>query len=83
MNDPYFVRYRDQGVQTSFYESTPSTRDPVGNTISPGARGNSGYAGTNIPNAPEERENGGVCKFPRILLPTCSWYANLQDSGIQ
>ena len=34
-NDP--VKYRSQGVQTSFYESTPSAQDPMGITISPGA----------------------------------------------
>ena len=33
-NDP--VKYRRQGVQTSFYKSTPSAQDPMGNTISPG-----------------------------------------------
>ena len=27
------VKYRSQGVQTSFYESTPSASDPLGNTI--------------------------------------------------
>ena len=61
------VKYHSQGVQTSFYEST-STQDPVGNNISPGARRNSGHAGTNIPNAPAECDNGGASKFPRILL---------------
>ena len=55
-------------VQTSFYESTPSSRDPVGDTVSPGARGNPGHAAKNIPNAPEERDNGGASRFPRILL---------------
>ena len=62
------VKYCDQGVQTSFYESTPSTRDPIGKTISPGTRGNSGHAGTNIHNAPDERNNGGASEFPRILF---------------
>ena len=62
------VKYRNKGVQTSFYESTPSTQDPLGNKISPGARGNSGYVGTNIPYASEERDNRGASQFPRILL---------------
>ena len=61
------VKYRNQGVQTSFYESTPSTRNPVGNTVPTGPRGNSGHEGTNIPNVPEERDNG-ASRLPRILL---------------
>ena len=43
------LKYPSQGVQTSFYESTPPTRDPLGNKISPGARRNSWHARTNIP----------------------------------
>ena len=43
------VKYLNQGVQTLFYESTPSTQDPLGNKISSGARRNSGHVGTNIP----------------------------------
>ena len=34
-NERYFcVKYRSQGVQTSFYESIPSASDSLGNTIS-------------------------------------------------
>ena len=63
------VKYRNKGVQTSFYESTPSTQDPLGNKISPGAQRNSGHAGTNmIPYASEERDNRGDSEFIRILL---------------
>ena len=58
----------DQGVQTSFYESTPSTRVPLGNTMSSGARGNSGHAETNIPNASEKCDSRGASEFPRILF---------------
>ena len=57
------VKYRSQGVQTSFYESTPPTRDPLGNKIPSGAQRNSGHAGTNIPYAPEERDNRGASDF--------------------
>ena len=32
----FCVKYRSQGVQTSFYESTPSASDSLGNTIPPG-----------------------------------------------
>ena len=62
------VKYRSQGVQTSFYESTPPTRDPLRNKIPSGAQRNSGHAGTNIPYASEERDNRGASEFPRILL---------------
>ena len=36
------VKYHSQGVQTSFYESTPSAQDPMGNKISPGVPEDSG-----------------------------------------
>ena len=32
----FCVKYHSQGVQTSFYESTPSASDSLGNTIPPG-----------------------------------------------
>ena len=32
----FCVKYRSQGVKTSFYESTPSASDSLGNTIPPG-----------------------------------------------
>ena len=62
------IKYRSQGVQTSFYESTPSTSNPLGDQIPPGARGNSRHAGTNHPHASKERDNRGASEFPRILL---------------
>ena len=43
-------------------------RDPLGNKIFSGTQRDSGHAGTNIPYAPEERDNRGTSKFPRILL---------------
>ena len=71
------VKYRNKGVQTSFYESTPSTQDPQGNKISPGVRreirssqGPEEVLGMreHIPYASEERDNRGASEFPRILL---------------
>ena len=62
------LKYCSQGVQTSFYESTPSAGTPVGNLITTGTRRISGHEGENIPNAPEERHNRGASRFPRILL---------------
>ena len=56
------LKYHSQGVQTSFYESTPSSPNP------PGARANSWHAGTNHPHASEECNNIGASEFPRILL---------------
>ena len=57
-----------QGVQTSFYESTPSTEDPMGNTISPGAPRSTGNARANIPDTLEECDNRGASGFSRILF---------------
>ena len=62
------IKYHSQGVQTSFYESTPSPSNTLGDQISPGPRGNSRHAGTNHPHAPKERDNRGASKFPRVLL---------------
>ena len=44
----------------------------MGNKTSPGARRNSGHAGTNIPNASEERDYRGASEFPRILFQCIS-----------
>ena len=40
----------------------------VRDTIPTGPRRNSGHEGTNIPNVPEESNNEGASRFPRILL---------------
>ena len=61
------LKYRSQGVQTLFYESTPSMPNPLGDQIPPGARINSRHAGTNHPHASEERNNNGASELPRIL----------------
>ena len=61
-------KYRSQGVQTSFYESTPSPTNSLGDQISSGSTRNFGHAGTNLPYAPEERDNRGAPKLTRVLL---------------
>ena len=62
------TKYRSQGVQTSFYESTPSPSNPLGDQISSGSRRNFGHAGTNHSHAPKELDNGGASDFTRVLL---------------
>ena len=47
----FCVKYRSQGVQTSFYESTPSASDSLGNTIPPGDIEDPGNARADFPNA--------------------------------
>ena len=49
------VKYRSQGVQTLFYESTPSAQESLGGTYSQGLTEDSGNARANIPNASKER----------------------------
>ena len=46
-------KYRSQGVQTSFYESTPSPTNSLGDKISTGSKRSFGHAGTNHPYAPK------------------------------
>ena len=46
-----------------------SPRDfPVGDTVPTGTRQDSRHEGTDIPNAPKERDNRGASRFPRLLL---------------
>ena len=61
-------KYRIQGVQTSFYESTPSPTNSLGDQISTGSSRDFGHAGTNHPYAPKERDNRGASRFTRVLL---------------
>ena len=61
-------KYRSQGVQTSFYESTPSPTNSLGDQISTGSTGNFGHAGTNLHYAPKEHDNRGASRFARFLL---------------
>ena len=62
------TNYRSQGVQTSFYESTPSPSNSLIDQISPGSRRNFGHAGTNHPYAPKKRDNRGASEFTRTLF---------------
>ena len=62
------IKYRSQGVQTSFYESTPSPLNSLGDQISPGSRRNSRHAGTNHSHASKERDNRRASEFTRVLL---------------
>ena len=61
-------KYRSQGVQTSFYESTPSPTNSLGDKISTGPQRSFGHAGTNYPYAPKERDNGSASRLTRVLL---------------
>ena len=61
-------KYRSQGVQTSFYESTPSPSNSLGDQISPGSKRNFGHAGTNHSHAPKECDNRGASEFTRVLF---------------
>ena len=59
---------RSQGVQTSFYESTPSPTNSLGDQISTGSTGDFGHAGANFPHAPKERDNRGPSRLTRVLF---------------
>ena len=61
-------KYRSQGVQTSFYESTPSPTNSLGDQISAGSTRDFGHAGTNHSYAPKERDNRGASRLTRVLL---------------
>ena len=61
-------KYRSQGVQTLFYESTPSLTNSLGDQISAGSTGNFGHAGADFPYAPKERDNRGASRLTRVLL---------------
>ena len=62
------VKYRSQGVQTSFYESTPSAQDPLGGTNSQGLTEDSGNARANIPNASKDRSLRDISGHSRVLF---------------
>ena len=61
-------KYRSQGVQTSFYESTPTPTNSLGDKISPGSFRDFGHAGTDHPYAPKERDYRGASRLTRVLL---------------
>ena len=62
------VKYRSQGVQTSFYESTPSAQDLLGNTPSQEFTEDSGNARANIPNASKECNLNDISRHSRVLF---------------
>ena len=64
----FCVKYRSQGVQTSFYESTPSAADSLGDTISPGDTEDPGNARANLPNASKERNFRNIYRHSRVLF---------------
>ena len=61
-------KFRSHGVQTSFYESTPSPTNSLGDQISSGSTRSFGHAGTNYPYAPKERHSRGASRFSRFLF---------------
>ena len=64
----FFVKYRSQGVQTSFYESTPSASGSLGNMIPPGDIEDPGNARADFPNASEERNLRNISRRSRVLF---------------
>ena len=64
----FCVKYRSQGVQTSFYESIPSASDSLGNTIPPGGIEDPGNVRADFPNASEERNLRNISRHSRVLF---------------
>ena len=64
----FCVKYRSQGVQTSFYESIPSASDSLGNTIPPGDIEDPGNTRADFPNASEEHNLRNISRHSRILF---------------
>ena len=64
----FCVKFRSQGVQTSFYESTPSASDSLGNMIPPGDIEDPGNARADFPNASEERNLRNISRHSRVLF---------------
>ena len=56
-NNPNVLSIVTKGYRLRFTSPPILRKDPVGDMVPPGSRGNSGHAGTNIPNAPEESDN--------------------------
>ena len=70
------TKFCSQGIQTSFYESTPTTQDPVGNTISPRPPGSTGNVRANIPDASEECRILFKCFLARKVSGGCMTSSN-------
>ena len=64
----FCVKYRSQGVQTSFYESTPSASDYLGNAIPPGDIEVPGNARADFPNASQEHNLRNISRHSRVLF---------------
>ena len=77
------VKYHSQGVQTSFYETTPSASDSLGNTIPPGDIEDPGNARADFPNASEERNLRIYLQTLQGSIQTHSWYARHLEGGVQ
>ena len=77
----FCVKYHDQGVQTSFYESTPSAQDPMGNKISPVVPEDPGNARANIPDASKECDHRDTNGYSRVLFNPGNARANIPDAS--
>ena len=66
------VKHCNQGVQTSFYESTPSAPDPLENSIPQRVTEDSGNARANFPNLSKERNLRDISRYSRVLLECIS-----------
>ena len=64
----FYVKYRSQGVQTSFHESTPPTSDSLANTIPPRDTEGSGNARADLPDASKERNIRDISRHSRVLF---------------
>ena len=64
----FCVKCHSQGVQTSFYKSTPSASDSLGNTIPPGDTEDPENARADFPNASEERNLRNISRHSRVLF---------------
>ena len=62
------VKYHSQGVQTSFYEPTPSASDSLGYAIPERVTEDSGNARANIHNASKERNLRNISRHSRVLF---------------
>ena len=62
------AKYPSQGVQTSFYESTPSASDSLGNMTPPGDIEVPGNARADFPNALEECNLRNISRHSRVLF---------------
>ena len=81
-NDPYMLLYRSQGVQTLFYESTPSPQGSLRNNttnvknmhphrdskISQGPTEDPGNVRANIPDASKEHDHRYTSGHYRVLF---------------